>query len=176
MKKKIILLLVLMTAMLSIFGTAKAEAKGIGIKGGWAMMRDDYETAQFDDTHTFGLFFDMGKFAFDNLSFRPGIDYIKLENDYAYRKIYGIHLDWYFHFMGQQKIAPFIGFGAALNIYKDKDSREDDSDAGLELFFGTDINLVGNVSLLIEGRYCFNDIANLDQNMWKVLGGIMFKF
>jgi opacity protein-like surface antigen len=184
-KKSIVTIAVI--AMLSSFfvvlGASDANARAIGIKGGWAMVRDDYESADFQDTFTYGLYFDMGRFIFNSLSFRPGLDYIKLEqednsgNVIQELIIWGIHLDWYWHFMGKSSISPFLGFGAAMNILDDDDDQtDDDSDAGLEVFGGADIGLTGSISLLLEARYCVNDIANRGQNMLKALVGLSFKF
>ncbi len=178
---------VVVIAMLSSFivlaGASDASARAFGVKGGYAWVKDDYQSANYQDTFTFGLYFDMGHFLFNSLSFRPGLDYIKLEQEDAAGntintlKIWGIHLDWYWHFLGRSSIAPFIGFGAALNILDDTDDQtDDDSDSGLEVFGGFDIGLTGTISLLLEARYCFNDIANFDQNLFKVLAGLSFKF
>jgi opacity protein-like surface antigen len=178
-----VIAIAMLSSIFVISGTTDVNARALGIKGGWAMVRDDYESADYQDTFTYGLYFDMGSFLFNSLSFRPGLDYIKLEqednngNVIQEFTIWGIHLDWYWHFMGRSSIAPFLGFGAALNILDDDDDQtDDDSDAGLEVFGGADIGLTGSVSLLLEGRYCFNDIANRGQNLLKALVGLSFKF
>lgn len=170
----------LLSSFLVISASTEANARAIGIKGGWAMVQDNYESAGFEDTYTYGLYFDMGRFVFNSLDFRPGLDYIKLEhetNNNIEYTIWGIHLDWYWHFMGRSSLSPFLGFGAALNIIDDGDDQtDDDSDAGLEIFGGADVGLTGTISLLIEARYCFNDIANWDYNLAKFLIGLSFKF
>ncbi len=184
MKLRKSIVTVMAIAMLSSFfvvmGTSDANARAIGIKGGWVMVQDNYETIGFEDTYTYGIYFDMGSFLFNSLSFRPGVDYVKLEhetNSNIEWTIWGIHLDWYWHFMGKSSLSPFLGFGAALSIIDDGDDQsDDDSDAGLEVFGGADIGLTGSVSLLIEGRYCFNDIANWDYNLAKFLVGLSFRF
>ncbi len=180
MTKAKFLVIIALSLFISFYSMKNADASGIGIKGGWATMRDDYDALQYENTYTVGIYFDMGKFLFNNLNFRPSLDYIRLKDKDNTRdiRIYGIHLDWYYHFMGQSKIAPYFGIGAALNVFSNRNNNkaDDDSDAGMELFIGTDINLTGSVSLMLEGRYCFNDIANFNQNMIKVLAGFMLKF
>ncbi len=181
-KEKIysVLLSLFMICTFLVSAKEKAQARGFGIKAGWAMMQDDYKSAEFDDTHSLGIYFDMGNFIFNNLIFKPGLDLVTLTNNDTNVEIdiWGIHLDWYWNFMGKGSISPFLGFGAALNLYDDNDdnSGNDDSDAGLELFGGIDIGLTGSLSLSVEGRYCFNDIANRDQNIAKILVGIIFRF
>ena len=82
------------------------------------------------------------------------------------------------NFMNNQRsaMAPFIGFGAALNFY-DGDWNKDDSDAGLEIFGGLDFKLSGAPLLMtIEGRYKFLDIADFDQSAFELSLGIGYMF
>ena len=166
---------------LSIITSAtEAHARGIGVKMGYGTMMDDYKD-KYENGLSYGLFFDMGKFVFDNLNFKPGFNYVKLEDkDGASNRdkdLWGIHLDWYWNFLGKAKFSPFLGFGAALNIYDDNDDTSDgDSDSGVEVFGGVDIGITSTISLGIEARYCFNDIANTDQNIFKILGSVTFFF
>jgi len=173
MKKILLVLLVVFTAS-SVF------AAGIGIKGGYSKMYDDYADV-FDDTWNIGIVFDMGTFLFNNLQFRPGIDYLSLENEdnnYEYADVYGIHLDWYWFFMGKKQFSPFLGFGPALNYYSFDDDRtnNDDSDAGIEGFLGVDFDLSGPWKLMLELRYLWHDIADRDTTIVKLNVGLLYYF
>ncbi len=174
MKKLVVVLAVLGI----IFLAADASfARGIGIKGGYAVMADNYKDLDVDDTPYFGVYFDAGNFLFNNLKFKPGLDYLTLkgpgQQDDA--DVWGIHLDWYWHFLGQSAISPFLGFGAALNLY-DFQSDYEDSDAGLEGFAGVEFAISGPFSLMIEARYVMHDIATREDNMWKLGVGIQYNF
>jgi len=172
MKKLLLVLLVVFTAS-SVF------AAGIGIKGGYAKMYDDYADL-FDDTWNFGIVFDMGTFLFKNLQFRPGLDYLSLEyedKNSKFADVYGIHLDWYWFFLGKKQFSPFLGFGPALNYYNYKDdSSEGDSDAGLEGFAGIDFDLAGPWKLTLELRYLWHDIADRNSTIVKLNAGILYYF
>jgi hypothetical protein len=176
--KKIFISIIAFTLLLS-FGYTNASAKAIGIKGGYLMPQDDLSNVA-DDTTTFGIYFDMGTFLINNLDFRPGLDYATLEkDDFKYAKVYGIHFDWYWHFMDKGAIAPFLGFGPALNYYTGGQFKNDnkDSDAGVDLFLGFDIKIGGTpLSLMIEGRYKFFDIADRDVTAGSLNIGIAYNF
>ncbi len=179
--KKLTLLLLVIAMMTFTAGTAFAEGKGIGIKGGWSMVLDDYDKAKYDDTWNAGGFFDMGKFLFDSLKFRPGLDYVKMknkDNPNAEFKVWGIHLDWYWFFLSSGKIRPFLGFGPALNYYKfhDRQTNDNDSDAGIEGFGGVEFDLTGSLALMLEARYLWHDIADRDKALMKYNLGFIFKF
>ena len=159
--------------MLIGVGYSNASANTIGIKGGYVVPTNDLE--DYDNALAFGLYFDMGKFVFNSLSFRPSLDYFSLEYKNWSTDVFGLHMDWYWHFMDNKRsaMAPFIGFGAALNFY----DGQDDSDAGLELFGGIDFKLSGAPLLLtIEGRYKFLDIADFDQSAFELSLGIGYMF
>lgn len=183
MKKVILGLLVL---SLLLFSTTGLHARGVGIYGGWVFMQDDYENEfifDYDDTYTIGVLLEMGSFLFNSLIFRPAFDYVNCESDndaVRDREVYGIHLDWYWHFMGTGSLSPFLGFGATLNYYEfEKMGGGDDvedSDAVVEVFAGFNLGLTSAITLMVQGRYAWNDIASRDENMAKVLAGVIFKF
>jgi len=144
------------------------------------MPKDDLK--DFDDTWAFGLYFDMGTFLINDLDFRPGIDMFSLENpdnDARDVDVWGIHFDWYWHFLGKSSIAPFIGFGPVLNYYdmKKDDTANEDSDAGVDLFLGADIKIGGTpLSLMVEGRFKFLDIAARDETAMQLNIGVAYNF
>jgi hypothetical protein len=175
MKKLVVILAVL--GLLFLAADA-SYARGIGIKGGYAIMGGDYADAEIDDTPFFGVFFDAGNFLFNSLKFKPGLDYLTLKgpNDTFEADVWGIHIDWYWHFLGQTAISPFLGFGPALNLYDFKTSHESDSDAGIEGFAGCEFAIAGPFTLIIEARYVIHDIAATDTNMWKLGVGIQYNF
>ncbi len=180
--KKLIWGMVVLSLLL--FSATGLHARGIGVYGGWVFMQDDYEDQfvyNYEDTYTIGIIFDMGSFLFNRLIFRPAFDYVSCEgeeDDHLDKEIYGIHLDWYWHFMGTGSFSPFLGFGAALNYYEFEEEKaiDEDSDAGAEVFAGFNFSLTGNVTLMIQARYAWNDIASRDENMAKFLAGLIFKF
>ena len=178
MKK--IFVVVIAAALMFSFASSELSAKGIIIKGGYAMMQNDLSDAQLVDQWNFGLFFDMGPFLFNSLVFRPGVDWVSYETEnVAIADVYGIHFDWYWYFMGNSAIAPFLGFGPSLNYY-DYDSRRDDnedSDAGVDVFAGASIGISGTpLELILEARYRFMDIAARSENILAFNLGIMYKF
>lgn len=161
-----------------ILSISSVYAKEIGIKGGYAFMRDDYSRADYDDTWTGGIYFDLGSFIFNSLNFRPSLDYIEMKrDDHETFDVWGIHIDWYWFFMKGSSIIPFIGFGTSLNYYNyDDDSTEGDSDAGLEGFGGAEIAVSGPLSLFFEIRFVFHDIADRDRTMLKAFCGLGHSF
>lgn len=173
MKKSILSLLVV--SLLFSFAYNKADAATIGIKGGYTMPADDLK--RYDDTFNLGIWFDMGKVFFDNLTFRPGLDYFELDSDGgADVDVWGIHLDWYWFFMGKKKIAPFIGFGPTLNYYNSDSNAKEDSDAGVDLFLGAEFNIAGPLSILAEGRFKLLDIASRGDSAFQVNLGVGYSF
>jgi len=174
MKK--ILFTVLALSLLFTFTYNNATAATIGLKGGYTMPKDDYK--DYDNTPNFGIYFDMGKFIFNNLNFRPGLDYFTLDGDKGkFGDVWGIHLDWYWFFMGKKPIAPFLGFGPSLNYYDfDEGSTNEDSDAGVDLFLGADFKLTGPLTLMVEGRFKFLDIANRNETAMQLNLGIAYSF
>jgi len=177
--KKLSLLLIALCLFVG-FSSSSVFAKAIGVKGGYTMPKDDLQ--DFDDVWAFGVYFDMGTFMINNLDFRPSIDVFTLENsdlDYLYADVWGIHFDWYWHFLDKGAIAPFIGFGPSLNYYNfdDDDTSDEDSDAGVDLFLGLDVKLGSTpLSLMIEGRYKVLDIAARDHTAAQVNLGIAYNF
>lgn len=172
MKKIYIPLLVF--SLLFSFAYNKADAATVGIKGGLTMPTDNLKN--YDNTFDLGIWFDMGKVFFDNLNFRPGLDYFQLDRkEGKYADIWGIHFDWYWFFMGKKSIAPFIGFGPSLNYYHFKHYK-DDSDAGIDLFFGSDFKISGPLTLLVEGRFKLLDIASLGESAFQLNVGIGYSF
>jgi hypothetical protein len=176
--KKLSLFLIALCLFMG-FATNDVFARAIGIKGGYTMPRNDLD--DYDDVWVFGVYFDMGTFLINNLDFRPSIDVFSLENsdaDYKLADVWGLHMDWYWHFMDKGTFAPFLGFGPALNYYQFDNDRDDneDSDAGVDLFFGCDINVSGPLSILIEGRYKFLDIAARSENAMQANLGIAYSF
>ena len=178
MKKLFVIL-----AVLGLLFAASSDsfARGIIIKGGYAIMQEDYDDAEYDNKPFFGLFFDMGTFLFNSLRFKPGVDYISMEAEegqgYGDFDVWGIHLDWYWYFLGKAAIQPYLGFGAALNYYDGgRYDDDEDSDAGVEGFFGFEFDLAGPLALMLEARYVVYDIANRDQNMIKLGAGIQYSF
>jgi len=178
MKKLFIFILAL--SLITVFVAKESEARAIGIKAGYTMPKDDLK--DFDDTWAFGLYFDMGTFLINDLDFRPGIDMFSLENpdnDARDVDVWGIHFDWYWHFLGKSSIAPFIGFGPVLNYYdmKKDDTTNEDSDAGVDLFLGADIKIGGTpLSLMVEGRFKFLDIAARDETAMQLNVGVAYNF
>ncbi len=175
------LLLVLVAAGLIVsFAASDVFARGIIIKGGYAMMRNDLEDAEIEDTWNFGLFFDMGTFLFNSLRFKPGVDYVSLATEDAdWYDVYGIHLDWYWYPMGNAALSPFLGFGPSLNYNDYQDDRDDDedSDAGVDLFAGVALGISGTpFELFIEARYRFLDIAARSENYLAFNLGIQYRF
>jgi len=177
--KKLTLLLIALCLFVG-FSSSAVFAKAIGVKGGYTAPRNDLK--DFDEDWNFGVYFDMGSFLINNLDFRPSVDVFSMENsdaNYKYADVWGIHMDWYWHFMDKGAIAPFIGFGPALNYYDLNDDRDDkeDSDAGVDLFFGLDIKIGGTpLSLMVEGRYKFLDIASRSENAMQGNLGIAYNF
>ena len=174
--KKIFLTL-LVFSLLFTFAYNEASAATIGLKGGYTMPKDDLR--DYDDTFNFGIYFDMGKFLFRDLNFRPGLDYFTLESDERGElgDVWGIHLDWYWFFMGKKTIAPFIGFGPSLNYYDfQEDVTDEDSDAGVDLFLGADFNIAGPLTLMVEGRFKFLDIAARNDTAMQLNLGIAYSF
>ena len=175
------LLIVLVAAGLIVsFAASDVFARGIMLKGGYATMRNDLADAEYEDTWTFGIFFDMGTFLFPSLRFKPGVDWVSLETeDQSIADVYGIHMDWYWFFMGDRSIAPFLGFGPSLNYY-DREARGDedeDSDAGVDLFLGAQMKLGGTpFDLMLEARYRFLDIADRGANILAFNIGLQYNF
>jgi hypothetical protein len=177
MMKKLFISLLAVSLLLS-FSYTTASAKAIGLKAGYLQPKDDLK--DYDDQWAFGIYFDMGTFLINNLDFRPGLDYFTLENsDRTLADVWGIHFDWYWHFLDKGSIAPFIGFGPVLNYYdyEDDNTSNEDSDAGVDLFLGLDIKIGSTpLSLMIEGRYKFLDIAARDQTAMALNIGIAYNF
>lgn len=177
--KKLFMALLALSLFISV-GYSNASAKAIGIKGGYLSPKDDLSDCE--NEWAFGIYFDMGTFLINNLDFRPSLDYFKLENKDASnwdRDVYGIHFDWYWHFLDKGSIAPFIGFGPVLNYYVWDDDRtnDNDSDAGVDLFLGLDIKIGSTpLSLMIEGRYKFLDIAARNDTAMALNIGIAYNF
>ena len=175
MKK--ILLTVLALSILFTFTYNNASAATIGIKGGYTMPKDDLKN--YDDTPNFGIYFDMGKFLFNDLNFRPSVVFFTLDRkNHDAIDVWGIHMDWYWFFMGKKSIAPFIGFGPSLNYYNtDSDNTYDeDSDAGVDLFLGSDFKITGPLTLMVEGRFKFLDIAARGETALQLNLGIAYSF
>lgn len=175
---------VMVFAIFAIISTSAQQdilARAIGFKAGYATMQNDFEDAGRDDTWAFGVFFDMGKFLFDSLRFKPLVDYtpIEHENGTELVDIWSFHLDWYWYFMGSSRsqIAPFIGFGPSLNYLDDQTQPSyDDSDAGVDLFAGMQFGLSGDLALLAEIRYRFIDIAERNENILQYSLGLQVNF
>ncbi len=169
----------LLLVVLIVFTASTVFAAGIGVKGGYSKMYDDYSD-WYDDTWNIGIYFDLGKFLFDTLQFRPGLDYLSLEPDEGDgdTDVYGIHIDWYWFFMGKKQFSPYLGFGPALNYYdfEDDSTMDEDSDAGIEGFAGVEFNLTGPWTLLVELRYLWHDIADRDTTIVKFNVGLMYYF
>ncbi len=177
--KKLLVFLIAAGLMLS-FAAGELSARAIIIKGGYAMMQNDLEDIDAENTWTFGVFFDMGTFIFNSLKFKPGLDWVSIETSNAsLYDIWGIHFDWYWYFMGNSSISPFLGFGPSLNYkdYNNKYSRDKDSDAGVDLFAGAQFGISGTpFELILEARYRFIDIADRDENIFAILLGLQYKF
>ncbi len=175
MKK--ILFVVIAAALICSFASSELSARSLILKGGWAMMRNDFSEA--DDTWTGGVFIDMGTFLFSSLRFRPGLDYVEVEGDgWKYADIWGIHMDWWWFPLQNAPVNPFLGFGPSLNYLNYDNSRDDDdSDAGVDVFLGAAFGLRGTpLELFVEARYRFIDIASRDDNILAFNLGIEIKF
>lgn len=178
MKKIAVLVLI---AGMAIFGASDAFAYAIGGKVIYNKMMDDYSDLDYENNLSGGAFFDLGHVIFDSLRFRPGFDWVDLENDTHDETVYGIHIDWYWFFMQKKSsFAPFIGFGPALN-YRDEDDNDNqtdnnDSDAGIEVFGGCEFHLTGSLYLLAEGRFVIHDIADTGNRILKGAVGVVYYF
>jgi len=177
--KKIMIILAAGTLIVNLAVT-NSYARAIGFKGGYIMPQDTYSGC--DNTGLFGIYLDMGSFLINSLDFRPSLDYFALKNDNKRawdRDVYGIHFDWYWHFLDKKPVAPFIGFGPALNYYDwdHDDTNEGDSDAGVEVFLGVDLEISGTpVGIMLEARYKVLDIANFDETAFTLNLGLAFNF
>lgn len=175
--KKLFVILAVLGLLFAV--ASDSFARGIIVKGGYAIMQEDYDDMEYENKPFFGLFFDMGTFLFNSLRFKPGVDYIAMESDQTDVDfdVWGIHFDWYWYFLGKAAIQPYLGFGAALNYYDgDRYDDDEDSDAGVEGFFGFEFDLSGPLALMLEARYVVHDIANRDQNMIKLGVGVQYSF
>ncbi len=175
--KKILLGVVAIGIVLSVTAS-EVSARAIILKGGWAMMRNDFADA--DDTWTGGVFFDMGTFLFNSLRFKPGVDYVEVKADtWKYADIWGIHMDWFWYPLQNAPIAPFLGFGPSLNYlnFNNDRSDDDDSDAGVDVFAGAAFGIRGTpLTLFVEARYRFIDIASRDDNILAFNLGLEISF
>ncbi len=177
--KKILIMLFAAGIIISL-SAGDVFARGIGVKGGYTWMREDNSDV-YENNWNGGVFFDMGSFIFQSLKFRPGLDYVNCEgknNNLADHEVWGIHFDWYWHFLGDGALSPFIGFGPTLNYLNWDDSNADeDSDAGVDVFAGLMLGIAGTpLDLILEARYKFIDIADRDDAMFQANLGILFKF
>jgi hypothetical protein len=176
--KKLLIGIVALTILVSV-STSDLFARGIGIKGGYGIMLNDYDDANYEDTFTWGIFFDVGHVLFRDLRFKPSVDFITLEDDNnQYADLWGIHFDWYWYFLGNAAISPFLGFGPSLNYYNyDASDADDDSDAGVDLFAGAAMGISGTpFELFLEARYKFIDIAKKNENIMVLGLGLQYRF
>lgn len=174
MKKLTVVLLVL---GLFVFSTSNASARAIGVKINYNSMMGDYSDAEFENNLFGGLFFEVGKWGFESLTFRPGIDFVTLENEYdKWATVIGLHADWYWFFMERKQFAPFIGFGPTFNYFlmNSDYAEDDDSDVGIEGFGGCEFEVANNIALMGELRLVFHDIANIGQQIFKISFGVVF--
>lgn len=180
MKKFAILLMVV---GLFIFCSNDVYARAIGVKINYNKMMGDYADAEFDNNVSGGVFFDMDRWGFQSMDFRPGIDFVKFETEAGeWATVYGIHFDWYWFFQQKGTLAPFVGFGPALNyfIFEEHNSNgvgeDDDSDAGIEGFGGVEYKINNQFTLVVELRLVLHDIANWDQQIFKPSIGISYRY
>lgn len=179
MKKLFITVLTLAT-IISV-SSSDLFARGIGLKGAYATMQNDYDDFNYEDTWSFGIYFDMGQFLFNSLRFKPLLDKITLETeDQEIMDVWSFHMDWYWYFMGNGRstFAPFLGFGPTL-IYKDEEvsNDRDDSDAGVDIFAGIAMGISGTpFELTVEARYRFMEIAERNENILQYGLGVLYKF
>ncbi|MCP4761834.1 MAG: hypothetical protein GY870_08630 [archaeon] len=181
----------IMLAGIIFFSISSLNAKGIGIKGGYTKMLDDYNDLNYDDTWNIGFYFDLGTFLHSTLRFMPGLDFVELERDEIVNtglpnpwpqqriasvetNVWGIHIDWYWFFIQGNPVSPFIGFGPSLNYYDQPG--ENDSDAGIEGFGGIEFDVSGPLSLLFEGRFVLHDIADREKTLFKANFGLCYNF
>jgi hypothetical protein len=175
MKKLAVLVLI---AGMAIFGATDLFAYAIGGRIIYNKMMDDYVDLNYDNNLSGGGFFELGP-SFYGSKFRPGLDWVNLENDNGrVARVYGIHLDWYWFLMNGKPFNPFIGFGPALNYINFKDNRsvDDDSDAGIEGFLGFEFNFSGPWSFIAEARFVQHDIADLGARIFKLSAGVVYYF
>ncbi|HOP64446.1 MAG TPA: outer membrane beta-barrel protein [Spirochaetota bacterium] len=175
--KKISMLLIVLCLFIG-FASNDVFARAIGVKGGYTMPKDDLKDCE--DEWAFGVYFDMGTFLINNLDFRPSVDMFSLETeDYEIADVWGIHFDWYWHFLDKGTLSPFLGFGPVLNYYDfdDDDTVDEDSDAGVDLFLGLELKIGGTpLTMMLEGRYKFLDIAARDHTAMQANLGIAYNF
>ena len=169
----------LMVFGMFVFCSNDVFARAIGLKINYNSMMGDYSDMKLDNNISGGLFFDMGRFGFDSMDFRPGIDFVKLKNDAGtFATVWGIHCDWYWFFMEKGSLAPFIGFGPAFNYFSMNSdvAEDDDSDAGIEGFGGVEFAVNSQFKLMLELRLVFHDIANTGQQLFKPSLGASYSF
>ena len=180
MKKFVVLLMI---AGMVILCSTSLFAAAIGGKIIYNNMMDDYADL-YENNLSGGIFFDIGRFLFNSLRFRPGLDYVNMEykddrsgQGYEF-ECYGIHLDWYWFFLKSRSLAPFLGFGPALNYYQYNEDQTDDndSDAGIEGFGGIEFNLSGPLSIMLEIRLVIHDIADTGTRILKPSLGLIYYF
>ncbi len=176
--KKIAGLIIILTLIVATDTSLFARAFGGRII--YNSMMDDYSDAKFENNLSGGILFDVGTFVFQSLRFRPGLDYVTLENkNTEWATVYGIHLDWYWFFLkSRSTFSPYLGFGPSLNYYKFEDNQTDDndSDAGIEGFGGFEFNITGPLSLIVEARLVIHDIADTGTRIFKPSVGVMYYF
>jgi len=174
--KKFILLFIA-SAMIVTSAVNNSHAAAIGIKGGYCWTENDLNDLA-DNTWNIGIYFDMGSVLFSSLDFRPGLDYFRWKkNGINNGKDWGVHFDWYWNFMGKQAISPFIGFGPTLTYMDMPSNQHNESHAGLDLFAGADIKIGSTpLSVLLEARYKFPDIAYLGRGAFLLDAGISYHF
>lgn len=174
MKKFVVLFIV--TGML-VAGSNAVYAKAIGGKIIYNKMMDDYKDAQYENNLSGGVFFEIGPSFYDSV-FRPGFDWVTLENNTYSYKVYSVHLDWVWFFMKGKPLSPFIGFGPAFNYrnYDSDRSEDDDSDAGIEGIVGLEYNISGPWSLYVDLRFIQHDIADLGDRMLRASVGVVYYF
>jgi opacity protein-like surface antigen len=168
-----------------IFCSNDLFARAVGLKIIYNNMMGDYSDAELENNISGGLFFEVGTFGFQSLIFRPGLDFVNLETkDFDIATIWGFHCDWYWYFMEKGALAPFLGFGPALNYIRYEDNHngnggvgeDDDSDVGIEGFGGVEYAVSGQIKLMLELRFVIHDIADTDKQIFKPSIGASYSF
>jgi hypothetical protein len=173
MKKYAILFLI---ALFVTTAAESASARAIGGKVIYNNMMDNYHDYDFENNLSGGIFFETGPSFFDS-RFRPGFDWVNLENDYYKETVYAVHFDFYWFFLRGKALTPFVGFGPAFNYrHYNAHYTDDDSDAGIEAFAGLEFNLSGPWSLIGEFRLAQHDIADWGDRIFKTSIGIVYYF
>jgi Outer membrane protein beta-barrel domain len=98
------------------------------------------------------------------LHFIPSLMYWKANN----LSDASANADFYYHFVREGLIAPYLGAGLGVNFFNNDGSNQSDTKLGANLFGGVRLPAPGH-HYFFEGRYTASDVSQ-----FSVLGGITF--